>query len=167
MQATPQSESKNHSASDNVPLFVDLDGTLLKSDLLMECLFALIKQSPAAQLSIPGWLMRGKTRLKRELAQRATIDVARLPLQKSFVAYLREQAKFHPVFLATASDAIHAARCRCPASNGAQNLKGNNRRQEILEVSNGGSFDYVVDTAANLPAWIKDRRAILVNKLKD
>ncbi|TAK91066.1 MAG: UbiA family prenyltransferase [Burkholderiaceae bacterium] len=165
------SEPQGHSASDNVPLFVDLDGTLIKSDLLVESTFALIKQSPTAFLSMPGWLIQGKARLKRELAQRTTIDVTGLPLQESFVAYLREQARVRPVYLATASDIIHAQRVAdhlgffagVLASNGANNLKGNNKLQEILKVSNGGPFDYAADAVADLPIWAKARRAILVN----
>ncbi len=171
LQPNIMSESEAHNTSDNVPLFVDLDGTLIKSDLLVESAFALIKQSPVALFSIPVWLMQGKAKLKRELAQRTTIDVTGLPQQESFVAYLREQARLRPVYLATASDLLHAQPIAdhlgffagVLASNGSHNLKGRNKLQEILKVSNGGPFDYAGDAAADLPIWAKARRAILVN----
>jgi hypothetical protein len=56
------------------PLFVDLDGTLIKGDLLMESGLALLRHAPLALLHVPWWLMRGRARLKAEIARRVRID---------------------------------------------------------------------------------------------
>ena len=62
-----------------VPLVVDLDGTLVRTDLLVESLFLLAKQSPLRLLLVPLWLARGKAFLKRRLAQETRPDVTTLP----------------------------------------------------------------------------------------
>ena len=78
--------------NDSLPLFVDLDGTLIKTDLLVESALALIKQSPWMILPMLGWLLRGKAHLKAQIAERVTLESDTLPLQNEFVDYLREEA---------------------------------------------------------------------------
>ncbi|MAU96445.1 MAG: prenyltransferase [Fulvimarina sp.] len=71
------------------PIFVDLDGTLIRSDLLWETLFLNARQSPARLLGVPGWLMAGKARLKAELAQGIDFDPALLPYREEVLEALR------------------------------------------------------------------------------
>ncbi|MFZ2169010.1 MAG: hypothetical protein WAW61_05160, partial [Methylococcaceae bacterium] len=73
---------------DSVPLFVDLDGTLIKTDLLIESAFFLLKKQPWLLLAILYWLAFGKARLKEEIALRSALDFSVLPLQKQFVEFL-------------------------------------------------------------------------------
>ena len=40
-----------------VPLCVDLDGTLIKTDLLWESLVRLLKNNPLYLLAVPVWLL--------------------------------------------------------------------------------------------------------------
>ena len=68
------------------PLYVDLDGTLIKSDLLHESLLGLMKRNPLALFLIPRWLWNGRAHMKRAIAERVTIDVASLPYSESFLA---------------------------------------------------------------------------------
>jgi len=60
----------------DVPLVVDLDGTLLRSDTLVESLFVLAHEKPLTLLMLPLWLARGRAHLKRELGARAAIEKA-------------------------------------------------------------------------------------------
>ena len=62
-----------------VPLVVDLDGTLVRTDLLLESVFMLAKRSPLHLLLVPLWLAGGKACLKRRLAEEARPDVTALP----------------------------------------------------------------------------------------
>ena len=48
------------------PLCVDLDGTLIKTDLLWESLLVLLKQNPLLVVLLPLWLIKGKAYLKHE-----------------------------------------------------------------------------------------------------
>ena len=63
------------------PLVVDLDGTLVRTDMLHETLVGALQRSPWLLLALPLWLMRGRAALKRELAQ--PITLAMLKQQKS------------------------------------------------------------------------------------
>src|SRR5262245_66319836 len=51
-----------------LPLVVDLDGTLVATDLLIESLFVLAKRRPLRLLIVPLWLAQGKASLKHHLA---------------------------------------------------------------------------------------------------
>lgn len=62
-----------------VPLCVDLDGTLISTDLLHESVFALVGDRPQRLLSLPGWLKEGKATLKHRIAQEADLDASTLP----------------------------------------------------------------------------------------
>jgi hypothetical protein len=61
------------------PLCVDLDGTLIRTDLLWESVVSALRHCPWLLLAIPFRLLRGRAFLKQELARRVSIDVASLP----------------------------------------------------------------------------------------
>lgn len=155
-----------------VPLFVDLDGTLIKTDLLVESAMALIRQAPLTIFSMCAWLLRGKAHLKARIAERVRLETDTLPLQKDFVAYLQTQHDAgRPLHLATASD-IRLARPVAArlgffqsvlSSDGERNLRGKAKLAAILEVTGGGVFDYAGNATADYPIWDKARQAIVVN----
>ena len=70
----------------DAPLCVDLDGTLIRSDLLLESSLALLRRNPAYVFRFVGWLLKGKAHLKHEIAARTEIDASLLPYDESFVA---------------------------------------------------------------------------------
>ena len=49
------------------PLYVDLDGTLIKSDLLHESLLGLVKRNLLSLFLIPRWLRSGRAHMKQAL----------------------------------------------------------------------------------------------------
>src|SRR5262249_29580606 len=67
------------------PLCVDLDGTLIKTDLVWESLVRLIKRNPIFVLIVPFWLLRGRAYLKRQISQRVSVDAASLPYNQPFL----------------------------------------------------------------------------------
>src|SRR5690349_17762936 len=88
-----------------VPLVVDLDGTLIKTDLLWESLAQLLRLNPFSIFQILFWWTRGRACLKRKLVARISIDPATLPYNEPFLKFLREQkAAGRKIILATASD---------------------------------------------------------------
>lgn len=154
------------------PLFVDLDGTLVKSDLLIESLLALVKRKPRALLSVIGWLRRGRAYLKNQIAEIISINVQTLPYHLSVLDFLRaEFAHGRSLYLTTAStqkfaDAVasHLGIFRgVLASNHKVNLKGRNKLAEIQKVTGGGQFDYAGNSRADIEIWRRARYAILVN----
>ena len=92
-------------------LAVDLDGTLIQSDLLIESALSACRKRLLTLFSIPGWLVQGKANLKQHLAQHAEIDVATLPWNLPLLAWLHEQRDAgRRLVLATASDMTQARR---------------------------------------------------------
>jgi 4-hydroxybenzoate polyprenyltransferase len=72
------------------PLCVDLDGTLVCSDVLLESLLLLLKRNPLYLVLAVGWLLRGgKARLKAELGSRVALNPAALLYDKELLARLK------------------------------------------------------------------------------
>ena len=74
-----------------LPLCVDLDGTLLKTDTLHELVVRVLKCQPWVVFLLPLWLLRGKHVLKRELSSRCRLEPSLLPYNTQCLAFLREQ----------------------------------------------------------------------------
>ncbi|MEI6066522.1 MAG: UbiA family prenyltransferase [Methylococcaceae bacterium] len=166
------SSDKKSALPDSVPLFVDLDGTLIKTDLLIESAFFLLKKQPWMLLVMLYWLAFGRARLKQEIALRAVVDFGALPLQKEFVGFLKNEAmQGRTLYLATASDRNLAEPVakrlgifkQVLASDGHNNLKGLRKLDAILNCCNDSAFDYAGNARADIAIWAKARRAIIVN----
>src|SRR5207249_2846924 len=94
-----------------VPLCVDLDGTLIKTDLLWESLVRLLKQNALYLFAVPLWLFRGRAHLKAQIAARVAFDVSSLPYNHALVEFLRaERGRDRTILLVTASDVRLARR---------------------------------------------------------
>jgi 4-hydroxybenzoate polyprenyltransferase len=154
-----------------LPLVLDVDGTLLKTDLTLESLIAYIRPNPLRVLEVLGWLPRGRSHMKRELASRIDIDVDRLPVNAEVVVMAEAAAQSgRSVYLASASDRLLVERLkhRFPfvsgvlASDGTQNLKGEAKAQALRRTFPNG-FDYAGDAGADLAVWRHADTAILVN----
>jgi 4-hydroxybenzoate polyprenyltransferase/phosphoserine phosphatase len=156
----------------SVPLCVDLDGTLIKSDLLWESLVRLLQRNPLYLPLVPLWLARGRAGLKEQLAARVAVDAARLPYHEPFLEFLREERRSgRPIFLVTASDrrmaepvAAHLGLfAEVIASDGRTNLRGKNKAAKLVERFGERGFDYAGNSAVDLPVWAQSRRALVVN----
>src|SRR5262245_58905550 len=88
-----------------VPLCVDLDGTLIFTDLLWEGLVKLLSRNPLAIFPALIWWTRGRAYLKARLARRTKINLPALPYNQQFLEYVRaERRAGRKVILVTASD---------------------------------------------------------------
>jgi 4-hydroxybenzoate polyprenyltransferase len=155
-----------------VPLCVDLDGTLVRTDMLFETLAAALRRNPLVALALPFWLLRGRAHLKRRLAQRCAIDPSTLPYDESVLEMLRrERAAGRRLVLATATDegvARGIARHldlfdAVVASDGDRNLKGNAKARHLAEAYGERGFDYLGNDAADLPVWSRARTAYVAS----
>jgi 4-hydroxybenzoate polyprenyltransferase len=158
-------------AVDPVPLVVDLDGTLLCSDALLESLFAVARAHPLAMLMVPFWLRQGRAQLKHKLAERAPIDAATLPVNAALLAYLRKQKlQGRRIILASGADATlaKAVAQHCGvfdsvmASDGVVNLTAFRKRDRLVAEFGKHGFDYVGNSVQDLPVWAVARCAHLV-----
>lgn len=163
------------SESQQKPLCVDLDGTLIKSDILMESLLVLIKQNPLYLLLLPLWLLKGKANFKHQIAQRADINVARLPYQPEFINFLKLQKESgRRLVLATASNIKYADQIafylglfdEVLASDATHNLSGTNKRHAFIEKFGEQGFVYAGNDTPDLKIWPHAAAAVLVNPLR-
>jgi 4-hydroxybenzoate polyprenyltransferase/phosphoserine phosphatase len=159
-------------ASPIPPLVVDLDGTLIKTDLLVESVCRLLRQAPLYFLALPLWLLRGKAHLKREIAERVRLDPELLPYRTGVLDYLRtEHDKGREIILATASDERFARPIADQlklfdlvlASDGTTNLSGEHKRARLVSQFGEKGFDYIGNESRDLTVWSSARKAIMVN----
>jgi 4-hydroxybenzoate polyprenyltransferase len=156
---------------DLAALAVDLDGSLLKSDLLLESALALLGIAPWMLLWFPVWLLRGKAHLKREIARRVSLDIASLPFDARVLQLVREAEGRREVLLCTASDESLATQVAdhlggfdaVLASDGVRNLSGSTKRDVLTARFGERGFDYVGNAPADLKVWAHARNAIVVN----
>jgi 4-hydroxybenzoate polyprenyltransferase len=156
----------------SLPLVVDLDGTMVKTDLLIESLLALIKQNPLYVLIIPFWLLKGKAFFKRQVNQRVSLDVSILPYNRELLDHLKIQhAQGRPLFLATGNDERIAHQVAeylqlfegVLASDGAINLSSRVKRDRLVKYFGEKGFDYAGNEKRDLEVWSSARKAIIVN----
>lgn len=154
------------------PLVVDLDGTLLRSDLLMETAMAFVRSKPLQVFKMLGWLLKGKAALKEGLALETEIDVSVLPYDAQIIEMIQaEKAGGRMIVLATASHVSLAERIAehlqlfdlVLASNANRNLSGNNKRDLLVAHYGEGGFDYIGNSKDDLPIWKVSRQAYVVN----
>lgn len=167
----PIAENRRPSAEQKLaPLAVDVDGTLVRGDLLAETVLAYLRGNPLRIFLLLAWLIRGKAVLKRKLAERVELDPSVLPVNEELIALIEaERAKGREVHLATAADAIAAAKLAqrfgfvdgVIASDGVTNLKGPAKARALTERFPDG-FIYAGDTTADLPVWRASKGAIVV-----
>ncbi len=166
-----RSGPKGDAASDaSRPLVLDLDGTLLRTDMLLECIIAALRQNPLMVFSILLWALQGRAVLKQRLALQASPDIATLPVDQRVVALARAAAASgRAVVLATATTETlaHGIAERFPfisqviASDGSTNLKGRAKAEALAKAFPDG-FDYAGDSAADLPVFAAAHSIILV-----
>ena len=156
----------------DLPLCVDLDGTLIRSDLLIESLLVMLKRQPWTLLLLPWWLLKGKAYFKQEIALRAEIDVATLPYHQDLLGWLRqEHGRGRQLVLATASHERYAQAVAAhlglfhavEATHDALNLEGRHKARVLVERHGAQGFDYVGNSHADHPVWAQARQAIVVS----
>jgi len=155
-----------------LPLIVDLDGTLINSDMLHESALKFLSEKPFSILKLPYWLSQGKAVLKSQLAARTNFDPSTLPYNHTLLDWLKEQQKSgRKLILCTASHISIATAIaqyldvfdEVIASDPTNNLSGE-RKARLLEQRFGyAGFDYAGNSWADIAVWKRARSSIVVN----
>ncbi|HEX4857357.1 MAG TPA: UbiA family prenyltransferase, partial [Limnobacter sp.] len=152
-------------------VYVDLDGTLSPSDVLMECCMLLLKKNLLYGFLMLWWAARGAWVFKTELARRVDPVLDHLPIDEVVLQRLQIlKSQGHELVLASASlkrDVLKVAGRlgifdRVIASE-SSNLKGLRKLEAIEADSQGKPFMYFGDATADLPVWKKASMAVGVN----
>ena len=93
---------KGKGEAESIPLCIDVDGTLLKTDLLFESFLQLIKQKPWLRPCVPVWLIQGKSYLKQQLAKHASVLGTQLPMHPGLLDFLRSENENGRLFVLAA-----------------------------------------------------------------
>lgn len=152
----------------DVPLVVDLDGTLLRGDLLIECAFARVGETPLAIFALLNALRGGKAALKHRLSD-TEIDVALLPYDADVMARITAaKAEGRQVYLASASHErlVEAVAGHVGLFDGwigttaALNLAGPAKAEHLRDRFGPGGFDYIGNDKVDLQPWTHARKRI-------
>lgn len=154
-----------------VPLVVDLDGTLLRTDMLAESCFSFLKSKPYNVFSPLVWLRSGKANLKEKLSLFSSIDVSVLPYNQKVISILKEERKKgRRIVLATASHELYANEIAgylqlfddVYATSGDVNLSARNKKDKLVKEFGEQGFDYIGNSYDDLYVWEFANRAYVV-----
>ncbi len=154
------------------PLCVDLDGTLVKSDTLVDALLVMVRTHSRALVLVPGWILKGKANLKREVGERVLLDPSHLPYNRPLLTYLDQQKGLgRALYLTTGADRRLAERVAAHlgiftgvlASDGRTNLTGHNKLASFQARFGDAGYDYIGNSRADLPLLAHAGAAMVAN----
>jgi len=154
--------SRDENKAAGKALIIDVDGSLLKTDMLLESFWAAMGRHPWLCLLAVLRLIFHKAALKKRLAELAALDVALLPVRTEVSALGKKaQDAGRMVVLASGSDRVLVAKLAAKAgfepapmaSDGQINLTGAKKAQALAARFGVNGFDYVGDSRADIPVW--------------
>ncbi len=153
------------------PLVLDVDGTFLKTDMLMESFWGALGQNPIACIGVCVKHFSNRARLKRELAGLAQLRVDLLPVNPQVAELARHSKQMgRKVLFASGSDKVLVAQLAADhgmdqpvfASDGQVNLTGSRKAAALVEAFGEAGFDYAGDGPVDKPVWQAAENAIIV-----
>lgn len=158
----------------SIPLCVDLDGSLIKQDLMMVTFIDLMKKNFFTMLPlIFVGLLKGRAAFKAVVATQSTIDLTSISFNQELIQFLvDEQSQGRKIILVTGNDRKIAQRVadylgffsEVIASDGVINLTGINKANELIDRYGSNQFDYVGNHACDIPVWKEARKVYVVTK---
>lgn len=156
----------------NIPLIVDLDGTLINTDLLYEGFKLLLKKNFINFFSCFFWILKGKSNLKYKIFQKVRIQPESLPYNIELLNFLKkESSKGRKIILATASlrvsaieiSHVHPIFDEIYGTENNINLKGKNKLKLLIDLFEVKKFDYIGNSRSDLIIFESCRYSYLVN----
>lgn len=158
------------------PLVVDLDGTLIKTDLLIESFLGLMAKNPLYIFLVFIWLFKGKSALKTELSSRVELEVNVLPYNEDLLAYLKQEKKSgREIILATASHHKYAMAIAehldlfdkvFSTLGKGDNLSAQNKADKLCAEYGDKGFVYAGNAKPDLKVWKHSSKSIVVGHSK-
>ena len=164
-------QSANAPQDTQTPLVVDVDQTLLRSDLLLESFWTALGKDAWAALKTVYRNIGSRARLKHELAQLSDLDVGRVPVNEAVLERVRQaQSEGREVVLASGSDRklVHRVAARFGiegqhiGSTPERNLTGSTKSAALIDRFGVNGFDYIGDAPIDLKVWKDARQAVAV-----
>jgi 4-hydroxybenzoate polyprenyltransferase/phosphoserine phosphatase len=152
-------------------LCVDLDGTLVQTDTLIESVLAYVRIRPWRLLRVIAWLFLGKARFKQELGRSVKLQADSLPYAGPLLEYIETESKRgRKILLVTAADssiAIPVAEhlgffAKVICNEGRQNISGKTKLETIRRVLGNDEFSYAGNSRQDLAVWKGAKTAVIV-----
>lgn len=156
----------------NMPLIVDLDGTLVDSDLLWETFLLFLRNKPYYFFLPVFWLIKGKAYLKYRLACEVDLDISSLPYNQYTIEIIKkEKSSGKKIILATASHSILAEEVArhlklfdaVLATEGEINLSAGVKRDVLVEKYGKKQFDYIGNSSDDICIWECAHHSYVIN----
>src|SRR6266700_1340190 len=154
----------------DIPLVVDMDGTLIKADTLHEAYVQLLSRHPLQALRALLMLKQGRAAFKAAVADHVLPDAGTVPIDGAVLKAIKDaRGRGRKIYLATAADRRFAAAIADSigqfdgvfASEGGTNLKGKAKADRLVAAFGAQGFDYVGNDASDLPVWRAARTALI------
>ncbi len=156
-------------------LVVDLDNTLINSDIMINSIKWLIAHKPLLSLLIPVWFIKGKANVKQKLLKHIKFNVAKLNYNQDVIDYITQRKKFgNKIILATASAQYYADEVvkhlglfdKAYGSSDVYNLSSKNKADFLIKEYGKYNFDYAGDHLRDIPIWQVSNLCVIVNASK-
>jgi 4-hydroxybenzoate polyprenyltransferase/phosphoserine phosphatase len=158
--------------SESRPLVVDLDGTLIRNDLLHDSLLYLLIRRPLLTVQVFNNLLKGKLALKRFLATVYVPANNHLVTNSEVISLIRKAkgsnrlvvlvSASHQSLVSSVADGLGLFD-EAIGSN-SKNLSGSNKSDYLVAKFGHKGFDYVGNSKADLPVWESAKVAYVVTK---
>ena len=154
----------------DLPLVVDLDGTLIKIDSLHEAFVQLSAKNPLCVLRALFMLRHGRAAFKAAVADHVLPDLKTVPVNEAVLEAIKQaRGKGRKIYLATAADRRFAKAIADSigefdgvfASEDGINLKGKAKADRLVAAFGARGFDYIGNDAADIPVWRVARTALV------
>jgi 4-hydroxybenzoate polyprenyltransferase len=157
--------------SSKKPLCVDLDHSLINTDLSVEAVIQCLKDDPLSAFKIPFWLLKGRPCLKQRLAERVRLNYDSLPLNRVVVEFAKSESTSRDIYLVTGSPQKFAEQIQglfpfvkeVRGTHGNINLIAKEKAKYLIDKFGEKKFDYLGDSRADLKVFPHADRAYVVN----
>ena len=153
-------------------LVIDLDGTLIKSDMLHETFWSALSKNWKTPFKAVGALLSGKEKLKSFLSFSSEVDFETLPYNNTVIEYIKNHRNTggHTTLVTASNQAIAIKIAEhlelfdeVHGSSESVNLKGQSKAEFLKDRFGVKNYDYIGDSSADIPIWKGAEKAITVN----
>lgn len=155
------------------PLFVDLDGTLIREDLSHMAFFYCFKKKPLLCLYyLFIFLFLGRAYLKEKISKNFIVDLSRLKKNHKCIEFIKEAKNFNRmIYLISGSHQLLVDQVSNQLNlfNGVFgthknfNMIGKNKIVYINQKLKIFDFDYIGNSKQDLPIWKHTKKVIFTN----
>ena len=139
-------------------LYIDLDKTLIRSELYWECLVSLLKARPFYIFLVPFWRLKGKGYVISKIASLIDLDIAYLPYNQNLLTWLKKKQQHKKVILLSPANQDLAnkiaAHCAC-FSEVCQQIN----EQQYERIGPGSDYEFM-PKKAGLKTWLSFKKSI-------